>query len=86
MASGWKGNSKQRDLGERELTDILEQTLLLSGMFHRRHSVPGSSMSRDKVRKNQKLFTGSELQMGKMAPGGPSTVRAVFSPYIIPNT
>lgn len=86
MASGWKGSSKQRDLGERKLTDILEQTLLLSGMFHRRHSVPGSSTSWDKVRKNRKLLTRSELRMGNMAPGGPSTVRATFSPYIMPNT
>lgn len=60
----------ERGLAERELPDTPQQTLLLSGMFHRRHSVPGSSMSRDRGRKNRKLSAGRELHMGRMVPGG----------------
>lgn len=49
-------------------------------MFHIGHTFPGSSMSKDKVRKNWKLPTGSELQMGKMAHRSVSVMRALFLP------
>lgn len=79
---GWRGSGKQRGPGQRKLTDIPEQTLLLSGMFHKGHTFPGSSVSQDEGRQNWKLPTGSELQMGKMVPKDVSTTGALFSPNI----